>query len=132
MDHRAAFLAAIDAEPLDHQLRCVFADWLDEQGEIEEADRQRAWVGAYQYLRENFVEPSAYGDPVTHADVMQSVAYWQESLAKQHSVCFGSDQALENVYELTSPSEFVRNVEIVTGIKLAPEARQQASFRCAC
>ncbi len=32
-DHRASFIAALDANPSDCVLRAVFADWLEEQGD---------------------------------------------------------------------------------------------------
>ena len=52
MDERHAFLAVIAAGPWDDELiRGVYADWLDERGEYEEADRQRRHVGAERWLR---------------------------------------------------------------------------------
>ena len=36
---REAFLDAIQAEPKNYDHRYVYADWLDEQGEHEEADK---------------------------------------------------------------------------------------------
>lgn len=46
-DEKAEFEKAIDANPLDHVTKLVYADWLDENGEPKEATFQRAmgeWV----------------------------------------------------------------------------------------
>jgi uncharacterized protein (TIGR02996 family) len=43
MSDREAFLWALAANEYDKQTRLVYADWLDERGEHEEADRQRKW-----------------------------------------------------------------------------------------
>jgi uncharacterized protein (TIGR02996 family) len=56
---RMAFLHAIEAGPWDDQLaRDIYADWLDERGEHEEAMRQRAYVAARRRLTE-FAEKHA-------------------------------------------------------------------------
>ena len=41
MDHRAGFEAALLANRYDSEMRLVFADWLEEQGEDDEAQEQR-------------------------------------------------------------------------------------------
>lgn len=45
-----AFLRHLDADPHDPVRREIYADWLEEHGEIEEAERMRKWRGAYQLL----------------------------------------------------------------------------------
>lgn len=44
------FLEALAKNPDDTPLRLVFADWLDEQGEHEEADRHRKWPAAKDWF----------------------------------------------------------------------------------
>jgi uncharacterized protein (TIGR02996 family) len=44
------FLRVLAENEDDADLRLIFADWLDEQGEYEEADRQRGWLAAKQWL----------------------------------------------------------------------------------
>lgn len=140
MDDRQAFLAAIGTKPLDHLLRCVFADWLDEHGEVEEATRQREWVGAYEYLLKNFVHPYEEDDYVDDereevpppGAAIDEINYWQQSLVEQGGVCFGTDQAAQNTYDDAGRNEFCRNLEIVTGTKISSEIRDRAAFRCAC
>lgn len=50
MSDRDAFLEALTQNEDDAVLRLVYADWLDEQGEHEEADRQRRWPAAKEWL----------------------------------------------------------------------------------
>lgn len=47
-----AFLSAIEAEPNNYQLRYIYADWLDENGDHEEADRQRKYEHSLMRLRQ--------------------------------------------------------------------------------
>ncbi len=47
---RAAFLAHIEAHFDDRAPRLIYADWLDEQGEAEEATRQRQWHDSKDWL----------------------------------------------------------------------------------
>ena len=51
MNIRDAFLKRLAENENDSSARQDFADWLDEQGEYDEADRQRAWPQARQALR---------------------------------------------------------------------------------
>lgn len=47
---RKAFLAHIESHWEDRAPRLVYADWLDENGEPEEAERQRKWHDAKDWL----------------------------------------------------------------------------------
>jgi uncharacterized protein (TIGR02996 family) len=50
VNEREAFLNALAENQDDVTTRLVFADWLDERGEHEEADSQRRWVAAREWL----------------------------------------------------------------------------------
>jgi uncharacterized protein (TIGR02996 family) len=50
MDEKKQFLAYIEEEPLDEERRLVYADWLEERGEDEEAERQRQWIGSHKWI----------------------------------------------------------------------------------
>src|SRR3954452_13144798 len=50
MNERKAFLKLLDKNEDDTTTRLVYADWLDEHGEHEEADRQRKWKAAKAWL----------------------------------------------------------------------------------
>jgi uncharacterized protein (TIGR02996 family) len=58
MNDKNDFLAAIVAAPEDYSLRKVYADWLDEHDEPEEADRQRRFEASDRWLREYAVTHS--------------------------------------------------------------------------
>ncbi len=47
---REAFLRIIEANEDDETARQIYADWLDDCGEHEEADRQRKWCAAKNRL----------------------------------------------------------------------------------
>lgn len=50
MSDGEGLMRAIIEDPDDDTPRRVYADWLDEQGEHEEADRQRKWPAAREWL----------------------------------------------------------------------------------
>lgn len=50
MDTREMMLAALAVDPDDLHTRLVYADWLEDQGEGDEADRQRKWPAAKAFL----------------------------------------------------------------------------------
>lgn len=52
MDSEEAFQAALDANPADHTTRLVFADWLDERGDIRAAGYR--WLGRCEKYAEYF------------------------------------------------------------------------------
>jgi uncharacterized protein (TIGR02996 family) len=61
---RDNFLKALEENEGDINLRLVYADWLDDQGEHEEADRQRKWAAARDWLVKLGQKVSDwYGDP---------------------------------------------------------------------
>ena len=116
MDDRQAFLNAINANPLDYLPRYVYADWLDEHGEHEEATRQRAFEAADQWLR---VFAKTY--MIGYAELIEGAASGQGG-------CFGDD---DGPHEMRTP-EFWECLEIVTGEKFTGDHRDTTYFRCAC
>ena len=50
MNMKDAFLKSLAENEDDITIRLVYADWLDEQGEHEEADRERRWPPAKEWL----------------------------------------------------------------------------------
>lgn len=49
-EQRAAFVRALEANPDDDACRLVFADFLDEHDEPEEADRMRRWRASKDWM----------------------------------------------------------------------------------
>lgn len=62
---RAVFLKAIEEEPKNYHHRYVYADWLDEHGDHEEADRQRRYETSEKWLREFAVKHDDFGTVLT-------------------------------------------------------------------
>lgn len=60
MADREDFLNAFKAEPENYLHRYVYADWLDERGEHEEADRQRKFEESDKWLREFVKDREGY------------------------------------------------------------------------
>jgi uncharacterized protein (TIGR02996 family) len=59
MSDRQAFIEAISANPFDLTARLVFADWLDEHGEGQQAEIQR-WMARAEWTE---IEHNSYTQP---------------------------------------------------------------------
>jgi len=125
---RRAFLSAIEAAHWEHELpRLVYADWLDENGEHEEADRQRRYVPAERWLRElagqlndETCEPMSYETLIgTATDYLQTGSHY--------SLFLGD---LDEVNK--QMGEFWKSFKIVTGVAAPDSARERMFFVCHC
>ncbi|WP_088255349.1 TIGR02996 domain-containing protein [Fimbriiglobus ruber] len=157
MDERQAFLNAIAAGPWDHELpRLVFADWLDEHGEVEEADRQRRYVSSERWLREfsmkhrneyfsdyrgKYVEDEATGEsqeipPVdagNEEDIDSSYGklmyFLKRHVDADHYLPFDTPYGFDDYSD-----ELWQHFRVVTGL-VPPEGEHRHAippFRCAC
>jgi len=139
MDERQAFLNAIAAGPWDDELiRDVFADWLDEQGEHEEADRQRKHVASERWLR-SFARKHSddfYGheDEEEREDNIESSYGRLMYFLKRHAdgehylpfdTPYGFNDYSDKLWEC---------FEVVTRLKSPQDEsrREMPPFRCAC
>src|SRR5262245_23624852 len=61
MTEKQAFEEAIRENPRDFSIRYIFADWLEEHGYDEEAERQRRYETSWHWLREFAKDHHAYG-----------------------------------------------------------------------
>jgi uncharacterized protein (TIGR02996 family) len=157
VDDRAAFVRAIEAAPWNDPLpRLVYADWLDEHGEVEEAARQRQYVDSERWLREFAATNEHF-----RRDYYDSEAERQEEETKWKAARKGELEHYNSPYEellsfltvqatakddddyylpFVTPSEFSdysdelwHHFEVVTGIRPPEKYRYELPpFRCAC
>lgn len=148
MTDRDAFLVALAENEDDTTTRLVYADWLDERGEHEEADRQRRWPAAKAWLvqlcQESLDAAEADNDEVPDEGNPYSffgitypklVDLGQRALdsADEHGidVYCGANEDMMEVLRAHS-QEFWENWSIVTGVRLPPDVGEKSYFTCSC
>jgi uncharacterized protein (TIGR02996 family) len=136
MDLRDAFLRALAENEDDTSTRLVFADWLDEQGEHDEADRQRKWPAAKDWLVRFFRDHNQgdYYEQLNSYEQMMDLG--RAAVAEANEQEFGpfdcgSNEGLCNALRANS-REFWKNWSIVTGIPLPPGVEGKSYFGCSC
>ena len=136
---REAFLAAVRDNWNDYALRKIYADWLDERGESEEATRQRRWPEIVAESRKWLEDLAArmggdrYGD-MTYDRLMGAADRWVKTDDGEYGgdplVQYGSEEWRE---DFGSNDELMadlwRHYEIVRGCR--PKTTK-SFFRCAC
>jgi uncharacterized protein (TIGR02996 family) len=133
MDTREMFVKGIAADANDEQLRLAYADWLEEQGEYEEAEQQRSWTRAKAWII-NLCEENPDFDAESPEDVyaylMTSVGR-SGSISRDYILC-GNRELLTRALN-QQKQEFWKNWSIVTGRPIPHHfAKTGGRFRCAC
>lgn len=151
MIDKQAFEKALAENEDDTATRLVYADWLDEHGQHEEADRQRKWPTAKAWLlklcEEHFHESEDDNAPeyftvIDYKDLIQRGWWAFESYLEElemddefdepsmHISCgnnFTLCDALRN-----GSLAFWTNWSIVTGMPLPEDVEAKSSYSCAC
>jgi uncharacterized protein (TIGR02996 family) len=135
---RNAFLEALAENEDDTPTRLVYADWLDDQGEHEEADRQRKWPAAKEWL----VRFCRDHNPPPEEDSDERVIPYEELISLGRSAVEEADEGGFGFYCGNNMSmcdalransrEFWKNWSVVTGIPLPPDVEGTSYFNCAC
>lgn len=120
MADREDFLAAIKAEPENETHRLVFADWLDEHGEHDEAERQRTYPEAHRWLDDFAALVGLEFRQVLRAGY-SPVTQYRRSSAQDY--LYGHDQRLELYWKYW---------EVVTGDTAPVEKKKYPPFGCSC
>lgn len=137
MNQRKAFLKALDSNEDDTSTRMVYADWLDEHGEHEEADRQRKWPAAKAWFV-RFCEQhnsDEYGPEEWAIQYQDLIELGKEAVKDADGDRFGFScgNNMTMSYALNQHThEFWKNWSIITGIHLAADAESKCYFSCAC
>ena len=140
MNQRDAFLKALADNEDDSTTRLVYADWLDEQGEHEEADRQRKWPAAKAWLVQFCRDHNPPADEAEESE--EWVISYEELIELGRQTVEEADESglglhcgnnMEMCDALGENSrEFWKNWSIVTGMPLPPDAEDRCYFSCAC
>lgn len=130
MNLQDAFLKALADHEDDTMTRLVYADWLDEQGEHEEADRQRKWPAAKEWLVRICKDHSRRYGEFTYEELIQ-FGYRvtrDEILAKRIHL---DNEAMWHALQAHS-QDFWKNWAIVTGQALPPGLEDEGFHRWEC
>jgi uncharacterized protein (TIGR02996 family) len=136
MSERDAFLKALADNEDDTTTRLVYADWLDEHGEHEEADRQRKWQPAKEWLvqfcRDHNPSPDEedhYTWVISYEDLLE---IGRETLeGDEDGLSCGNNMEMCDALNANS-REFWKNWSIVTGIAVPEDVDERSYFSCAC
>lgn len=159
MNDRKTWERAVEKDPTNDLQRKIFADWLDEQGEVEEADRQRRWVDAFMFLAD-FTASYRYSaeydekdDPIpgtkklNFEEVMGTVKFWAAAIdpegpagkeyKKKHKyvpnkLYFDTTSGRDELVDPETRKKFWKCFYIVTGIEAPEHVRNREYYYCSC
>lgn len=136
-DRRNGFLTALAGNEDNTKLRLDYAYWLDKQGEHEEADRQRKWTAAKQWLVAFCQEHNPSGDDGrTVIPYGKLIELAREAVANPDEdgelwLGLGGNEWMREA--LTEHvRDFWKNWSIVTGVPVPPDAESKSWFSCSC
>ncbi len=118
------FLKALRENPFDEDLHLVFADWLEERGEDDEASYHRTWTPERQQA-EDFLDDYAAQCWISQEELIQA---GHDYLDKGNSFCIGVDTP-GVVFQ--NHEDFWRHFETLTG-RSVPVEQRVVFIRCAC
>jgi uncharacterized protein (TIGR02996 family) len=138
VSQRDAFLNALEENEDDVSMRLVYSDWLDEQGEHEEADRQRKWPAAKAWLVRfcrdyNPTNAEETGEWVISYNELIDLGRQAIKDADHEGMGFSCGNNMDMCDALRAQRvEFWQHWSIVTGIPVPLDAAENSGFSCAC
>ncbi len=136
-DLRSDFLRALAKDEDDTKVRLTYADWLDEQGEHEEAERQRKWPGAKQWLvafcQEHNPRSEFGGAPISYEQLIERglMAVAEPNDEGELWIGCGDNEVMCDALRMHA-REFWMNWSIITGLPVASDAETKTYFSCGC
>jgi uncharacterized protein (TIGR02996 family) len=142
---REAFLKALAANEDDVTARLVYADWLDEHGEHEEADRQRKWPAAKEWLKAFARQFNPDADSENEFPgmykAMVDIRYFpvsyrvlvemgQAALSEGYIDCGANEELCEALRQ--DDKEFWKNWSILTGVPSPSAVAGGFPYGCSC
>ena len=146
MNERDHFLKALAANEDDTATRMLFAEWLDEQGEHEEADRQRKWPAAKAWLmklsedNKPTLRPD-YGTSFYEFQMRSWLSYdqliewgreWLDEGKGVELYCHCGDSEWLCDELRISGELFWAHWSTVTGVALPPDLVAKSIYKCSC
>jgi uncharacterized protein (TIGR02996 family) len=149
MTDREVFLQALADDEDDTTTRLVYADWLEERGESEEADRQRKWPAAKAWLvrfcrslnphpdddldNEDPDDDNAYSFFGISYEKLLMLGRKAVDTADEWGIEFycGANETMMDALRANS-REFWKNWSVVTGLPLPPDVEERSRFSCSC
>lgn len=140
MNDQEMFLAALAKDEDDADTRMAYADWLEERGEVEEADRQRKWPAAKAWILEfhrtegyhrNRYDDEEDDERYTSFDELMERARIAAVVDKDYSFSLGRDEGLCDGLR-QHKVKFWECWSTVTGISVDAEKAEDGWFSCGC
>lgn len=133
---REDFLEALAENEDDVDTRMVFADWLDEKGEHDEAERHRKWPASKKWLLDFVVKNNhdedkedPYETQITYDSLMEFAM--RAIVEDDFWFSCGSNMTMyEALYE--NINEFWANACVILGVDIPVDAAEKSTFKCAC
>jgi uncharacterized protein (TIGR02996 family) len=135
MNDRETWERAIEKDPMNDLQRKVYADFLDEQGQVEEADRQRKWADSFSRLKKDFFTDLWHPDagPLPEDEVLLDIfRSWAGQAADDKKIIFAAcgygelhrDQA-------NGDPHLLPDLAVVTGLPV-PLYLDHRDYHCLC
>lgn len=136
MNLQEGFLKALEENEDDTATRLIYADWLDENNQPEEAARQRAWPEAkrwmLEFVRENNYDAGYY--ECRNIDYNTLIELARESIEGSYNYpgfSCGNNETMCDALR-NNKETFWKNWSIITGIALPEGFIKACFFSCAC